>query len=72
MGGGYDRQMSSLEERNGTVRGLMRKMSGEGRRLGGLERGRGKGKKMWYIFTVKYYSAIKRNKIELIVEMGWI
>ena len=50
----------------------MRKMSGEGRRLGGLERGRGKGKKMWYIFTVKYYSAIKRNKIELIVEMGWI
>ena len=24
-------------------------------------------KKMWYIYTVEYYSAIKRNKIELFV-----
>ena len=24
-------------------------------------------KKMWYIYTMKYYSAIKRNKIELFV-----
>ena len=23
-------------------------------------------KKMWYIYTMKYYSAIKRNKIELL------
>ena len=37
--------MSSLEELNGEVRGLMRKMSGEGRRLGGLERvGKGERK----------------------------
>ena len=26
-------------------------------------------KKMWYIYTVEYYSAIKRNKIESFVEM---
>ena len=24
-------------------------------------------KKMWYIYTMEYYSAIKRNKIELFV-----
>ena len=24
-------------------------------------------KKMWHIYTVEYYSAIKRNKIELLV-----
>ena len=24
-------------------------------------------KKMWYIYTIKYYSAIKRNEIELFV-----
>ena len=70
--GGYDRQVSSLEELNGEVRGLMRKMSGEGRREDWRESGRGKGKKMWYMFRVEYYSAIKRNKIELLVEMGWL
>ena len=26
-------------------------------------------KKMWYIYTVEYYSAIKRNEIGLFVEM---
>ena len=25
-------------------------------------------KKMWYIYTMEYYSAIKRNEIELFVE----
>ena len=25
-------------------------------------------KKLWYIYTMKYYSAIKRNKIESFVE----
>ena len=25
-------------------------------------------KKMWYIYTIEYYSAIKRNKIESFVE----
>ena len=25
-------------------------------------------KKMWYIYTLEYYSAIKRNKIESLVE----
>ena len=25
-------------------------------------------KKMWYIYTMEYYSAIKRNKIEFFVE----
>ena len=25
-------------------------------------------KKMWHIYTMEYYSAIKRNKIELFVE----
>ena len=28
-------------------------------------------KKTWYIYTVEYYSAIKRNKIELFV-MRWM
>ena len=28
-------------------------------------------KKMWYVYTVEYYSAIKRNKIELFV-MRWM
>ena len=28
-------------------------------------------KKMWYIYTMEYYSAIKRNKIELFV-LRWI
>ena len=28
-------------------------------------------KKMWYIYTVEYYSAIKRNEIELFV-MRWM
>ena len=28
-------------------------------------------KKMWYIYTMEYYSAIKRNKIGSFVEM-WI
>ena len=28
-------------------------------------------KKMWYIYTMEYYSAIKRNEIELFV-MRWI
>ena len=28
-------------------------------------------KKMWYIYTMEYYSAIKRNKIELFV-MRWL
>ena len=28
-------------------------------------------KKMWHIYTVKYYSAIKRNEIELFV-VRWI
>ena len=28
-------------------------------------------KKMWHIYTMKYYSAIKRNKIELFV-MRWM
>ena len=28
-------------------------------------------KKMWHIYTVEYYSAIKRNKIELFV-MRWM
>ena len=28
-------------------------------------------KKMWHIYTMEYYSAIKRNKIELFV-MGWM
>ena len=27
-------------------------------------------KKMWHIYTVEYYSAIKRNKIELFVVRG--
>ena len=27
-------------------------------------------KKMWYIYTMEYYSAIKRNKIELSVVRG--
>ena len=27
-------------------------------------------KKMWYIYTMEYYSAIKRNEIESFVEMG--
>ena len=26
-------------------------------------------KKMWYIYTMEYYSAIKRNEIESFVEM---
>ena len=26
-------------------------------------------KKMWYIYTMEYYSAIKRNETELFVEM---
>ena len=26
-------------------------------------------KKIWYLYTMEYYSAIKRNKIELFVEM---
>ena len=25
-------------------------------------------KKLWYIYTIEYYSAIKRNKIESFVE----
>ena len=28
-------------------------------------------KKKWYIYTVEYYSAIKRNEIELFLEM-WV
>ena len=28
-------------------------------------------KKMWHIYTVEYYSAVKRNEIELLV-MRWI
>ena len=28
-------------------------------------------KKMWYIYAMEYYSAIKRNKIELFV-MSWM
>ena len=28
-------------------------------------------KKMWYIYTMEYYSTIKRNKIELFV-VGWM
>ena len=28
-------------------------------------------KKMWHIYTIEYYSAIKRNEIELFV-MRWI
>ena len=28
-------------------------------------------KKMWYIHTMEYYSAIKRNEIELFV-VGWM
>ena len=28
-------------------------------------------KKMWYIYTMEYYSAIKRNGIELFVVGGW-
>ena len=28
-------------------------------------------KKMWHIYTMKYYSAIKRNKVELFV-MRWM
>ena len=28
-------------------------------------------KKMWYIYTMEYYSAIKRNEIGLFVEM-WL
>ena len=28
-------------------------------------------KKMWYIYTMEYYSAIKRNEIELFV-MRWM
>ena len=27
-------------------------------------------KKMWYIYTMKYYSVIKRNKIGSFVEMS--
>ena len=26
---------------------------------------------MWYIYTMEYYSAIKRNEVELFVEM-WV
>ena len=29
-------------------------------------------KNLWYVFTVEYYSAIKRNEIESFVETGWI
>ena len=28
-------------------------------------------KKLWYIYTMEYYSAIRRNRFEL-VEMRWI
>ena len=28
-------------------------------------------KKMWHIYTMEYYSAIKRNEIELFV-VGWM
>ena len=28
-------------------------------------------KKMWYVFTMEYYSAIKRNEIELFV-VRWV
>ena len=28
-------------------------------------------KKMWHIYTMEYYSAIKRNEIELFVVDGW-
>ena len=27
------------------------------------------GKEVWYIYTMEYYSAIKRNETELFVEM---
>ena len=29
-------------------------------------------KKLWYIHTMEYYSAIKRNEIESFVGRGWI
>ena len=29
-------------------------------------------KKMWYIYTMEYYSAIKRNETGSFVESGWI
>ena len=29
-------------------------------------------KKMWHIYTMQYYSAIKRNKIELLFVVRWM
>ena len=28
-------------------------------------------KKMWYIYTIEHYSAIKKNKIILLQQHGW-
>ena len=50
-----------MEELNGEVRGLMRKMSGEGRWLGGLERvGKGEGKDV-HIYSGKLFSHKKEQ-----------